>query len=36
MHAFYKSLRYAFLTKSDQYISDMTAVIVLKFSFLII
>ena len=31
MHAFYESLRYAFLTKFNQHISDMTAVIVLKF-----
>ena len=30
MHAFNESLRYAFLTKFDQHISDMTAVIVLK------
>ncbi len=30
MHAFYKNLRYAFLTKFDQYIRDMTTVIVLK------
>ena len=33
MHAFYENLRYAFLTKFDQQISDMTAVIVLKFNY---
>ena len=31
MHAFYESLRYAFLMKFDQHVSDMTAVNVLKF-----
>ena len=30
MHAFQDSLIYAFVTKFDQHISDMTAVIVLK------
>ena len=30
MHAFEESLRYGFLTKFDQHISDMTAVTVLK------
>ena len=30
MHTFYESLRYAFLTKFDKHIRDMTAVIMLK------
>ena len=31
MHAFEESLKYVFLTKFYQHMSDMTAVIVLKF-----